>query len=750
MTQKEWIDMIWPLAVKACQIIGGYLPEILTAQTAQETGYGATDLSKESICNVVGMKKELLSDTWTSEYWGGHTHSKVTPEWYNGVETRITDVFRVYDRSPDSPQNYLDCLCDYLQFMRDARYSVGGKYKYRDVLTIKDPETLIETVRSRGYCTDPDYSKSVMAIIKKWKLTERDKGGSSVAKKYTSVKDALAALGVKLIDRIAQNKGQVPAHNANSHEYFATHYLGVNGNNPDLYGGGYGGHYYIDRQGKCYQAALPTDKLWHVGASSGFVYIHPNARNHNTVGVECATFTASGKDNDNETWYHTEATQVTSAKLAAAFLTVYGLPFDHLLRHGDVTTKNCPSPLKRDQGKGTNWTWEKYKSEVKKYMEQLAGKTRETLKKGSNGEAVLKLQTDLDTLGYYSVRQNAAGKWYEAHLKKDGDFGTNTEEQVRLFQQYEGLKVTGIADIETLDRIEKRLEEMAGANTDEDYKAENLTWTMGVIIAEAKNEMWSYGNSHVYPPCADKTISCDRLISLALFRHGIRHQPHGGWAGGNLEKALLEMGWLKAEDPEKVTGNAVVVMYKDGGFCHAYWQISYDPQTGLCSKYDAGDEWRWKDASQPFRGVKRNEWTDGREVGAVYTMPEPDKTMEIIRKGQQISINFTGHRIAVDGIFGTETREQCIRVIQRAANMDYHANLKEDGDRGPKTDAVMAGHYVEYGETQYMVTAVEIIAMLIGKDPDGVEMPGHYGDGLTKCLGTKKITYAQMVKLIGV
>ena len=60
MTQKEWIDMIWPLAVKACQIIGGYLPEILTAQTAQETGYGATDLSKESICNVVGMKKEQI------------------------------------------------------------------------------------------------------------------------------------------------------------------------------------------------------------------------------------------------------------------------------------------------------------------------------------------------------------------------------------------------------------------------------------------------------------------------------------------------------------------------------------------------------------------------------------------------------------------------------------------------------------------------------------------------------------------
>ena len=46
----------------------------------------------------------------------------------------------------------------------------------------------------------------------------------------------------------------------------------------------------------------------------------------------------------------------------------YGIPLDHVLRHGDITTKNCPSPLKRDQGKGTNWTWDKFKSEVARYM----------------------------------------------------------------------------------------------------------------------------------------------------------------------------------------------------------------------------------------------------------------------------------------------------------------------------------------------------------------------------------------------
>ena len=192
-----------------------------------------------------------------------------------------------------------------------------------------------------------------------------------------SLSDRLAKLGVELHDIIAENEYQVPAHNANSHEYFAVHYLGVNGENPYLYGGGYGGTFYVSKTGEVYQAAKVTDKLWHVGASSGFSYIHPDARNNNTIGVECATYTASGRNDDDETWYFTEATQVAAAKLAACVALEYNIPLDHILRHGDITTKNCPSPLKRDAGNGTNWTWEKFKSEVARYM---GGGTDETFK----------------------------------------------------------------------------------------------------------------------------------------------------------------------------------------------------------------------------------------------------------------------------------------------------------------------------------------------------------------------------------
>lgn len=183
-----------------------------------------------------------------------------------------------------------------------------------------------------------------------------------------SLRDRLKALGIELHDIISENEYQVPAHNSNSHEYFAVHYLGVNGENPYLYGGGYGGHFYISKKGEVYQAAKVTDKLWHVGASSGFSYIHPDARNNNTIGVECATFTLSGNNNDDEEWFFTEETQIAAAKLAACISMEYGIPLENILRHGDITTKNCPSPLKRDQGLGSNWTWEQFKEKVKSYI----------------------------------------------------------------------------------------------------------------------------------------------------------------------------------------------------------------------------------------------------------------------------------------------------------------------------------------------------------------------------------------------
>ena len=492
MTEQAWIDLISPDAVKAGEKFQ-YLPSVLIAQTCQETGYGQTDLSQPGIYNIVGMKKELLNDTWTSDYWHGDTYTKTTPEWYGGKKVYIKDVFRVYN-------SYFDGLSDYCQFMRDAKYSKGGSYKYRDLLGTKDPYTLIEGVRSRGYCTDPGYSTSIMAIIKKHNLTKFDKKEKEKGKSMKKVEKPY------IIDRIAENRSQVPYHDANSHEYLAIHYLGVNGENPDLYGGGYGGHFYVSKSGQCYQAAKVTDKIWHVGRG-GYEYIHPTARNYNTIGIECATYTKSGRNDDDETWFFTEATQEACAKLAAWIMNTYNIPMDHLLRHGDITTKNCPSPYKRDAGKGTNWTWAQFRAKVAEYL---------------------------------------------------GD-------------------------------------------TDEASQDEDLT-----------------------------------------------------------------------------------------------------------------------------------------------------QTQRLIKQGQIHSINFTGHVIDTDGIRGKETIKNGIRCLQHAINADFPGryNLEVDGIPGRYTQQALSEHYIKYGEKQFLVTAAEILALMHGVDPRGVEHPGKFGKGLKQALGREYITGLQLLDYI--
>ena len=317
MTEKQWISFVAPLAVNAMQRFG-YRASVLIAQSCQETGYGQTDLAQNDIRNVLGMKEDLLNDTWQSNYWYGECYVKKTPEWINGVKTTIEDSFRVY-------ASYQQCFYDYCQFMRDAKRD-DGTYKYRDVLGIADPAELIEEVRKRGYCTDPEYSKAVVNIIKKWNLTQYDEPIKE-EKKIMTLAERLMQMGVALIDRIKQNFNCGQKHNANTHRYLAIHYLGVNGENPDLYDGCYGGHFYVSKNGTCYQAADVGDILWHVGASSknGYRYIHEDARNQNTIGIECATFTASGHNDDDETWYYTIESQQAMAKLAAAIMMQYNI-----------------------------------------------------------------------------------------------------------------------------------------------------------------------------------------------------------------------------------------------------------------------------------------------------------------------------------------------------------------------------------------------------------------------------------------
>lgn len=130
--------------------------------------------------------------------------------------------------------------------------------------------------------------------------------------------------------------------------------------------------------------------------------------------------------------------------------------------------------------------------------------------------------------------------------------------------------------------------------------------------------------------------------------------------------------------------------------------------------------------------VNNTGWVSGEYCVKVTssTSTGADLSKQIIAEGQQHSINFTGVSITTDGIWGSKTKANAIRCVQNAMNLDYGAGLKVDGIWGSKSNAALGSHTVRKGETQYMVTALEILLMLRGYQPNGVECPGVFGSGL--------------------
>ena len=106
-----------------------------------------------------------------------------------------------------------------------------------------------------------------------------------------------------------------------------------------------------------------------------------------------------------------------------------------------------------------------------------------------------------------------------------------------------------------------------------------------------------------------------------------------------------------------------------------------------------------------------------------------------IRQGQTAANKFVGAGLTITGVRDAATKKAGIKVLQKAMNLDYGSGLAVDGVWAPATEAALGNHYVKSGETQYMVTACQILLLIRGFNPNGVEYPGTFGSG---CLAAVK------------
>lgn len=131
-------------------------------------------------------------------------------------------------------------------------------------------------------------------------------------------------------------------------KYIVVHYVGAVStakNNVDYYANNKlqaSAHYFVDET-SIWQSVEDKNRAWHCGGglqgSSGHTY-YKICTNSNSIGIEmCCKKTTDGK------WYFEDDTIKNTIELIKYLMDKHNIPIENVIRHFDVTGKNCPAPL---------------------------------------------------------------------------------------------------------------------------------------------------------------------------------------------------------------------------------------------------------------------------------------------------------------------------------------------------------------------------------------------------------------------
>ncbi len=136
---------------------------------------------------------------------------------------------------------------------------------------------------------------------------------------YTSATRRLSDI-TYLVVHYTGNKGDTAKNNA---DYFAREIIKPSAS----------AHFFVD-ENAVWQSVPDNHAAWHVGASK---YYHPQCRNANSIGVEVCMLDKNGQVR--------QGSIDRAAELVRELMLKYSIPDDHVIRHYDVTHKDCPAPM---------------------------------------------------------------------------------------------------------------------------------------------------------------------------------------------------------------------------------------------------------------------------------------------------------------------------------------------------------------------------------------------------------------------
>ena len=144
--------------------------------------------------------------------------------------------------------------------------------------------------------------------------------------------------------------------NNRSIKYIVIHYVGAVSsakNNSIYFKNTYRGasaHYFVD-ENDIYRVVEDKNIAWHCGTTGK--YYHSTCRNSNSIGVEMCCYKKNGKIDVSE------KVEERTIELVKGLMSRYKIPASNVIRHYDVTHKNCPAPFVSNHTR-----WDRFKSKL--------------------------------------------------------------------------------------------------------------------------------------------------------------------------------------------------------------------------------------------------------------------------------------------------------------------------------------------------------------------------------------------------
>ena len=151
-------------------------------------------------------------------------------------------------------------------------------------------------------------------------------------------------------------------------EYIVIHYVGAVSsalNNAKYFKTVYRGasaHYFVD-ENYIYRVVEDGNNAWHCGANK---YKHAKCRNSNSIGIEMCCY------KNGNTIDVSEKVVERTIELTKELMAKYNIPVENVLRHYDVTGKNCPAPMVSNVARWNDFKAKLTNTTVKKSIEEVA------------------------------------------------------------------------------------------------------------------------------------------------------------------------------------------------------------------------------------------------------------------------------------------------------------------------------------------------------------------------------------------